>query len=47
MAYLLLLVIFWKPLYNLFMWAVKKDTTYKTTFLDWFSHLWALISPES
>ena len=45
MSWLLLLLIFWKPIYNSIMWATTKDTTYETTTKTWFSNLWALVAP--
>ena len=42
---LLFLVLFWKPVYNVIMYFVKKDDMYLDTVKTWFKNLWALIAP--
>lgn len=47
MAWLILVVIFWKPLYHFGFWAKSKfkDTVEKTALSDWFYHLVELVKP--
>ena len=45
MSYLLLLVIFWKPMYHVVMYFYKKDASYLTEAKNWFSSLFDLVRP--
>lgn len=47
MVYLLVLFIFWKPLYNFIMWASTKfsSAVYKSNLVAWFEDMFGLIKP--
>lgn len=45
MAWLALLLIFWKPAMHMAMWAYFKDVQYKDKAINWFWQLWQLVRP--
>jgi len=44
-AWLLVLVIFWKPVYKYILYLKNKDPALLQETKDWFRQLWALVKP--
>lgn len=45
LAWFLLIMIFWKPIYFMIMSIVKKDSSYLTQTASWFKDLLGLVNP--
>lgn len=46
MSYLILLLLFWQPIYFGVRYFTSQNDVYKTKFINWFTNLWTLIVPS-